>query len=166
MPVLIMMNKPYDDKDALETVVQYICRGGYGYYGGYGVDPRYAVQQMQLVKQLWGKEQGRQVRHFILSFHKDEHIGYEQLMKVGFDICQYYSDYQSVYGLHVDTDHLHLHFAVNTVSFKSGRMYAGGISDWQQLRGYIRRLLPQWYVDFRISDGQMQRSGDMEGLYA
>ena len=77
MPVLIMMNKPYDDKDALEAVVQYICRGGYGYYGGYGVDPRYAVQQMQLVKQLWGKEQGRQVRHFILSFHKDEHIGYD-----------------------------------------------------------------------------------------
>lgn len=55
MPVLIMMNKPYDDDEALETVVSYILRSGYGYCGGYGVDINYPVQQMQQVKVLWAK---------------------------------------------------------------------------------------------------------------
>ena len=50
MPVLIMMNKPYDDDDALETVVQYVLRPGYGYCGAYGVDLNDAVFQMQRAK--------------------------------------------------------------------------------------------------------------------
>ena len=139
MPVLIMMNKPYNDEEALETVVSYVLRTGYGYCGGYGVE--------------------------------SEKIGYEQLMRLGFEICKYYSDYQSVYGLHTDTDHLHLHFAVNTVSYKTGKMYAGGISDWYRLQGYIQSLLPRWYVDLRVSnggEGQTDYSGDEKryNLYA
>lgn len=162
MPVLIMMNKPYNDEEALETVVSYVLRTGYGYCGGYGVDMNYAVQQMQQVKILWGKDHGRRVRHFILSFKKSETIGYEQLMRLGFEICKYYSDYQSVYGLHTNTDHLHLHFAVNTVSYKDGKMYAGGLSDWYRLQGYIQGLLPQWYVDLRASDGVSDREYALE----
>lgn len=153
MPVLIMMNKPYSDGEALHNVINYICRGGYGYCSGYGVDPRYAAEQMELVKKLWGKEQGRQVRHFIVSFSRSEFISYEKIMQIGFDICRYYANYQSVCGLHGDTEHLHLHFAVNTVSHKDGKMYAEGISDWHRLRGYIQGLMPQWHVDLKISDG-------------
>ena len=110
MSVLIMMNKPYQDEEALETVVDYVLRPGNGYCNGYGVDMNYPVQQMQQVKELWGKDHGRRVRHFILSFSRSESIGYEQIMRVGLDICRYYAEYQSVYGLHTDTDHLHLHF--------------------------------------------------------
>ena len=102
MPVLIMMNKPYNDGEALETVVHYVLRTGSEYCGGYGVDLNYPVQQMQQVKDLWGKDHGRRVRHFILSFKRSESIGYDQAMKLGFEICRYYADYQSVYGLHHD----------------------------------------------------------------
>lgn len=92
MPVLIMMNKPYNDREALETVVHYVLRAGSGYCGGYGVDLNYPVQQMQQVKDLWGKDHGRRVRHFILSFKRSESIGYDQAMKLGFEICRYYAD--------------------------------------------------------------------------
>ena len=163
MAMLIMMNKSYNDDGALEDVVNYVASGGYGYYGGYGIDPRHAAEQMRLVKKLWGKDRGRRVRHFILSFDRSESIGYERAMQIGFNICQYYSDYQSVYGLHTDTDHIHLHFAVNTVSFKNGKMYAEGVSDWHRLSGYIQGLMPQWYVDLRISNGHRNRN-DSENI--
>ena len=78
-------------------------------------------------------------------------VGYEEAMRLGFSICSYYRNYQSLYGLHVDTEHLHLHFAVITVAYTDGKMYAEGLSDWHMLRGYIQGLLPKWYVDFRIS---------------
>lgn len=153
MPVLIMINKSYNDDQALADVVNYVTQGGYGLCGGVGVDPLHAVEQMQQVKEFWGKDRGRRVRHFILSFSPAESIGYEQLMLLGFEICRYYAEYQSVYGLHMNTGHLHLHFAVNTVSYKTGKMYAGGLSDWHRLQGYIQGLMPQWYVDLRISKG-------------
>lgn len=154
MPVLIMMNKSYNDNQALANVVNYVTKGGCGLCGGIGVDTLHAVEQMQQVKVFWGKDHGRRIRHFILSFKKSETIAYVQLMRLGFEICKYYSDYQSVYGLHTDTDHRHLHFAVNTVSYKGGKMYAGGLSDWYRLQGYIQGLLPQWYVDLRVSNGE------------
>ena len=151
MPILIVMNKPYNDDEALRTVVNYVKRVGYGFYGGYAVNPRYAFEEMQLVKDLWGKDHGRRVRHFILSFSKSEQISYEEAMRLGFFICCYYRNYQSVYGLHEDARHPHLHFAVNTVAYTDGKMYAEGVSDWHGLRGYIQGLMPKWYVDFRIS---------------
>ena len=166
MPVLIMMNKSYCDTDAMGGVVNYICRAGYGYCGGYAVDPRYAAEQMGLVKRLWGKEHGRQIRHFILSFDQEESIRYEQAMQIGFDICRYYSSYQSIYGLHGDTKHLHLHFAINTVSYLNGKMYAKGVSDWYALKDYIQGLMPQWYVDLRISDGKMYAGQIFENLHS
>lgn len=122
----------------------------------------YPVQQMQQVKNLWGKDHGRRVRHFILPFSRSELIGYGQAMRLGFEICRYYSDYQSVYGLHTDTDNLHLHFAFNTVSYKSGKMYAEGTSDWYGLRGYIQGLLPRWYIELRVSDGRNNGENDLE----
>lgn len=70
MPVLIMMNKPYNDREALETVVHYVLRAGSGYCGGYGVDLNYPVQQMQQVKDLWGKDHGRPGPPFYFIFQK------------------------------------------------------------------------------------------------
>lgn len=162
MPVLIMMNKSYCDDNALADVVNYVSKAGYGLYEGYGVDPRCAEEQMQAVKETWGKDHGRRIRHFILSFSSSEVIGYEQLMLLGFEICRYYAEYQSVYGLHIDTDHLHLHFAINTVSYKTGKMYAGGLSDWHRLQGYIQGLMPQWYVELRVSNGRNNGENDLE----
>lgn len=55
MAMLIMMNKSYNDDGALEDVVNYVASGGYGYYGGYGIDPRHAAEQMRLVKNFGEK---------------------------------------------------------------------------------------------------------------
>ena len=49
MPILIVMNKPYDDDEALRTVVNYVTREGYGYCGGYAVNPRYAFEEMAVL---------------------------------------------------------------------------------------------------------------------
>ena len=73
MPVLKIRTKAYSDDYALENVVNYVLRPGCS-YGGYAVDPNYAVEQMLMVKDIWGKDQGRRVRHFILSFGRNERI--------------------------------------------------------------------------------------------
>ena len=52
MPILIVMNKPYNDDEALRTVVNYVKRVGYGFYGGYAVNPRYASEEIGLIKRV------------------------------------------------------------------------------------------------------------------
>ena len=146
MPVLKIKTKPYSDDYALENVVHYVLRPGCS-CGGYAVDPNYAVEQMLMVKDIWGKNQGRRVRHFILSFARDERIRVEAAMWLGFQICQYYSRFQTVYALHDDSSNLHLHFVSNTVSYADGKMYSAKYDDWYKLCGFISGLLPEhWHV--------------------
>lgn len=150
MPVLKIKNHSYDSEEALENVVNYVLRSDR--YGGLAVDPEYAVFQMQLVKQLWQKTDGRQVRHMILSFSKNEVLAYYEAMEYGYQICQYFGDYfQIVFALHTDTDHVHLHFVLNTVSFIDGSKFSAGPSDYWALRSYIQSLMPQWRVEL-VSD--------------
>ena len=153
MSVLKMMNKPYNDNMALRNVVTYVLDPGYGFIGGYAVDAYNAIAQMQYIKEIWYKNKGRRIRHFILSFDRSEYIEIDDALVLGYKICQYYQEYQSVYGVHTDTDNLHIHFAVNTVSFIDGKMYSGGMSDWYKLCKYIQSLIPKWYVNICISDG-------------
>lgn len=146
MPILKIKNHSYASEAALENVVNYVLRSDR--YGGLAVDPEYAVFQMQLVKQLWQKTDGRQVRHMILSFSKDEVLANYKAMEYGYQICQYFGDrFQIVFALHTDTDHVHLHFALNTVSFVDGIKFSAGLSDYWRLRNYIQSIMPQWHVE-------------------
>lgn len=153
MPRLIMLNKDYSDADALADVVDYVLRSGI--VGGVAVDPEYAVEQMMLVKRLWYQTGGRQVRHFILSFADHEDLPIEDLLDSAYRVALYYGDrFQIVFGLHLDTTHVHLHFAMNTVNYLNGRKYSEGYVEWSQFCNYVQTIFPQWPVELSVSRGE------------
>lgn len=149
MPILTLLNHSYSDDYAVDNVVDYACRKG-SYITGYAVDPWHAIEQMEAVKQIWCKNRGRRLIHFLLSFSQHEVIGDESAIKLGYLICEYHSRFQSVCSLHYDSGNKHLHFVMNTVSFIDGSMYAEGKPDWFRLRNYINEILPQWETVFEI----------------
>ena len=62
-----------------------------------------------LVKQHFQKMDGREMRHFIVSF--DEDITPYDAYIMGRQIAAYYAHrYQIVFGVHDDTENLHIHF--------------------------------------------------------
>lgn len=147
MPILKIKNHSYYGEETLENVVNYALRSGR--YGGLAVDPEHAVFQMQKVKVLWHKTEGRQVRHFILSFAENEILSHADAMEYGYRICQYFGErFQIVFALHTDNDLPHLHFVLNTVSYVDGAMFSAGPPDYWGLRNYIQQLMPQWPVEF------------------
>ena len=77
------MNKSYNDVGALPNVINYVLDSSL--YGGVSVDPEHAVEQMMLVKQLWHKTAGRQVRHFFLSF-ACIHFYYSNILSAFFNL--------------------------------------------------------------------------------
>lgn len=156
MPTLKILNESYSNEDALEHLINYVCRSGHT--GGTGLDPEYALMYMSAVKQMWHKTDGRQARHFILSFACDEDLTYDEMTAVAYAVAGYYADrFQVVFGLHFDTDSPHIHFAMNSVSFMDGRMYSEGYADLVAFRDYIQGLMPQWEVKLVVEHSNQDR---------
>lgn len=124
MPYIKIVNENYDnDNDnAIDNLFGYItsCSKCGGMAGGYNVIPQYAVKMMKMVRQLYGKSDGSQLIHIILSLSSGETMSEEAMYKFSLCIASYFCDHQVVFGVHSDTNHLHTHFMVNTVSFRDG----------------------------------------------
>ena len=114
----------YDDSAARDDVIRYITQKAKtpsGYIGACGVDLPYAVQQMQDVAESFKKDNKVRIRHFVVSFYRNEVIdSYKASMIASMIAGEIGRVYQCVYAVHEDTYHLHLHFVFNPVSFVNG----------------------------------------------
>lgn len=109
------------------------------YFGGINVYPLNAAEQFIAVKSYFRKSnpQSWQVRHFIVSFCKTDYINPFLAYGLGYEIAKFYADrFQIIFGVHEDTQHLHIHFAFNSVSFIDGKLYDRGIEDYNRLKYY------------------------------
>ena len=84
----------------------------------------FAYDQMQQTKAYWGKTDGRQGYHIIISFQEGE-VTPETAMKV---IEQFVKEYlgdrfEAVYSVHDNTNHVHGHIVFNSVSCLDGKKY-------------------------------------------
>ena len=128
MPIFKEVNESYFGPQTLRNVLNYVLRSGD--VGGLAVDPAHAHEQMLLVKQIWNKLGGRQIRHFIVSFAPHEFLLPDDARTYAYQIARYYS----------------AHFAFNTVSYQDGKMYSGGRGDYYSLINHIQSCMPQWTI--------------------
>ena len=100
-----------------------------------------ALQQMILTKQRYGKENGYIAWHGYQSFKPGE-VTPEQCHALGVELArQMWGDrFQVIVTSHLDKEHLHNHFCVNSVSFKDGGKYNFSKKELQRLRDTSDRL--------------------------
>ena len=146
MPNLILVRNEYQDYRALYRVLDYVLRSNL--CGGYGIDPNKAYEQMLLVKEAYHKRTGVQLKHFILTFSDQEmiYLSFQDILNIGFEIGKYFEEYQMAYAIHLDSDHTHLHFVMNTTSFLDGHKYSDGLSKFKALCRYMRERFPKFEV--------------------
>lgn len=91
---------------------------------GLNCDPTRAVDEMKATKELWGKLDGRQYKHYIQSFAEGEAVTPEQVHKIGVALAEkQFAGFEVVVATHTDKGHLHNHFIVNSVSFADGHKF-------------------------------------------
>lgn len=91
---------------------------------GKDCDPFNALDDMNATKKLYGKTGGRQYKHYIQSFHKDEKITPEQAHKIACELAEKeFKGHEVLIATHIDKDHLHSHFIVNSVNFETGKKF-------------------------------------------
>ncbi len=101
--------------------------------GGVNCQPDMAFEQMKETKRKFGKVDQRQGYHIVLSFKEGEitpDTAYEITEKF---IEQYLrNQYEVVFSVHDNTDHIHSHIVFNSVSCIDGRKYHYKKGDWEK----------------------------------
>ena len=105
------------------------------YTTGINCEVKDAVKQMQFVKTIYGKENGILAFHAYQSFNEGE-VTPEIAHEIGVKLAnEMWGDrFQVVVSTHFNTQHLHNHFVINSVSFKDGKKYYSNLTNTALLR--------------------------------
>ena len=104
-----------------------------------------ASQQMILTKQRYGKEDGYIAWHGYQSFKPGE-VTPEQCHALGVELAKqmWGNRFQVIVTTHLDKEHLHNHFCINSVSFKDGGKYNFSKRELKRLRDTSDRLCREY----------------------
>ncbi len=95
--------------------------------------PDTAFEQMEETKNIFHKTGKRQGYHVIISFSPEEKVTAEHAMYVlehfAKDVLG--NDYEAVYAVHTDREHMHGHLIWNSVSMTTGKKYNSPKGNWK-----------------------------------
>ena len=101
--------------------------------GGINCLPDAAFEQMVETKNIFHKTGNRQGYHVIISFSPEEKVTEEQAMYVlehfAKDVLG--DDYEAVYAVHTDREHMHGHLIWNSVGLTTGKKYNSPKGNWK-----------------------------------
>lgn len=130
---------------AIDNVVEYtadqIKTEKCHYVSGINCIPSDAKNRFMRTKKKFGKTGGRTCYHGYQSFKAGE-VDADTAHKIGVTLAkELWGDrFEVVVATHLNTDHYHNHFVVNSVSFMDGMKYYNFKSDYQRMREVSDRL--------------------------
>lgn len=131
-------NPKYLDKD-LAAALKYIANSDKTdrqlFVSGINCPTVRAYEQMTATKQRFGKLGGNVAYHGYQSFKSGE-VTPEEAHEIGIKSAKkmWGNDYEIVVATHLNTDNIHNHIVINSVSFKTGRKFENHISDHIRFR--------------------------------
>ena len=102
---------------------------------GWNCTAQSALSEMRLTKERYRKTDGRQYYHFVQSFAETDDLTPQEVHTIGLELVQReFPNFEVLVATHVDTDHLHNHLVVNSVSFQNGKKLHQSAADLQAHR--------------------------------
>ena len=152
--------KYYKNQDALEKSIGYLCRETTetdedlveGLSGGYGIDmssTKTVIEDMRLVKDVYGKKNGRQLKHFSVNLTVEETVEIRDMRAFAYEIASYYGkDYQIIFqghrGFENGREQIHIHFCCNSVSYVTGKMFVDKKGDLEEFKKFVNEKVEKY----------------------
>lgn len=114
--------------------------------GGINCLPDTAYAQMLETKKMFGKTGGRQSYHVIISLVPGEGTPeelYEMTEKFAAEFLR--GEYEAVFAVHTDHEHLHSHLVFNSVNMVTGKKFQYKNGDWKYKMQPITNKLSEEY---------------------
>lgn len=99
-----------------------------------------AYKDFQDTKKLHRKMEGRQYKHYVLSFDKNEgskEIAIDMAEKIA---KEKFSGHEVFIAVHTDTKNTHCHMVVNSVSLETGKKFQQSFQDLKEYKEYINTI--------------------------
>lgn len=120
-------------KQAMEYIINPDKTSNHLLVGGINCLPETAFEQMLETKQMFDKINKRQGYHIIISF-----VPGEATEEVAYDIVERFAreyledEYEAVYAVHNDKNHMHAHLIFNSVNMVNGKKYEYRKGEWKR----------------------------------
>ena len=102
---------------------------------GWNCTAQSVLSEMRLTKERYRKTDGRQYYHFVQSFSEADDLTPQEAHAIGLELAQReFPNFEVLVATHIDTNHLHSHLIVNSVSFRDGRKLHQSAADLQAHR--------------------------------
>lgn len=131
----------------IKHIINYVTRKektiGKKLCSGFNCSIDTVVTEMNMTKELYGKTGGRTYKHFVQSFSPEEELTSQQAHNLAGEFvnsCPLFSDFEVVYATHVDKQHIHTHFVVNSVSFADGHKFSMSKKDLEDMKKLNNKL--------------------------
>ena len=124
-----------------------------------------AVKEMQFIKKLYGKEKGILAFHGYQSFKEGE-VTSEIAHEIGVRLAEemWGDRSQVIVSTHLNTDNIHNHFVINSVSFKDGYKYYSNLTNTALLRKTSDEICEEYGLS--VLEEKTCKSGiDFENFY-
>ncbi len=103
-------------------------------------DPRKAAEEMQVVKEYFGQEGGRQYKSYIHSYKGDE-VTPEKALEITKEWAEKeFAGHQVFIGVDHNTDNVHCHVIVNSVNIDDGKKIHLSNDDLQKMKDHSNEL--------------------------
>lgn len=102
---------------------------------GQNCTPEFAYRQFMATKASWNKTDGVCFGHYVQSFHPNEKVTPEEANRIGMEFAQRaWEGYEVVIATHIDREHIHNHYVINTVHPDTGRKLHENRNNIENLR--------------------------------
>ena len=119
--------------------------------GGNGLDytnHKKMVKQIKKVQKVFHKNTGRRMYHFVLLFDeslKEEEQAVSEIADL--IVKEKFHDYQVIYGVHRDTDNIHIHFAMSSVNYNTGLKFHMDYMTYKSFKESIEDIAVRYLVE-------------------
>lgn len=128
---------------------------------GINCSPESAFDEMMVIKQMHNNVDGRQFIHFTHSYSSKEKISPELAHEISLKLLEIddrFKEYQIVVATHVDKNHLHTHFILNTVNMETGRKWRQSNKELEDLKKYSNRLCAEYGLKYSFAQLRKESS--------
>lgn len=150
MQVVRIFNSKNQSKRWMKEKINYVVDNNAtkGLVFGRAVLCKNIFETMHIIQNLHRKDKGRRGVHFVVSYERREKLTAEKAHKIGCEIVRCYpGDYQIIVGTHQDTNNLHNHFFLNTVSPSTGKKYQSSKKDLVNLKNLVNEIFLSFGIE-------------------
>lgn len=148
-------------KQALDYIAEGYKTGEGRWIAALNCQAENAYEQMRQTKVQFDKTDKRQGYHMIISFAEGEVDAETAFEVIGRFAKEYLGqDYETVYSVHDNTEHVHGHIIFNSVSFRTGKKYRYEKGDWaKKIQPITNRLCEEYGLStIEISEDRVRPS--------